>query len=367
MKRIILCCDGTWNSADQKKDEVLCPTNVVRIAYRIAKRKESLMQIVYYVQGVGTGNRLDRMVGGAFGKGVEDNIYKAYRFLIANYEPGDEIYLFGFSRGAFTARSIGGMLRKCGILGREYINRYTEAVTLYQTDEHPDEKRPAEFRKKYSVNRDQPTLIKFIGVWDTVGSLGIPLQGLNRFTHKKYQFHNTELSSSVKFAFHALAIDERRTPFKPTLWEYMPKKFSDTNENQIVEQMWFAGVHSNVGGGYPDRALADTTLEWMVEKAKLAGLAFDGKVEELHPCKPDCNGTLYNSKKGMYRFTRGYNRVIGRSEKFLPDDTSADVGTDPTQYIHSSVFDRWDKDSSYRPASLADYFKRTKNERANGL
>ncbi len=366
MKKIILCCDGTWNSADQQKEEILCPTNVVRMAYRIAKRNEDIVQVVYYVQGVGTGNRLDRLVGGAFGKGVEDNIFKAYRFLIANYEPGDEIYLFGFSRGAFTARSIGGMIRKCGILAREHIDRYIEALALYQNDEHPDDNRPKEFRKKYTVNGDVPTPIQMIGVWDTVGALGIPVRGLRRLSYRKHRFHNTELSSSVKYAFHALAIDERRSPFKPTLWEFVPKK-AIAGGDQIVEQAWFPGVHSNVGGGYPDYSLSDITLEWMIEKAKLAGLWFDENVEKLHVCSPNCEGTLYNSKKGIYRISRGYDRVIGRSEKYSSDETSKDMGEDPSQSVHHSALDRWDKDPGYRPVSLIEYFKKTNNVRVNKL
>lgn len=313
MKRLILCCDGTWNSADQKIDGKLCPTNVVRIAYRIAKRGVDVPQIVYYGQGVGTGNTIDRITGGAFGRGVEDNIFDAYRFLIANYESGDEIYLFGFSRGAFTARSIAGMIRKCGILCREHIDQYIDAVDLYRTDENPNEDRPTEFRSKYSINGENTTSIKFIGVWDTVGSLGIPLRGLRRLTRKRHQFHDTELSGSVKYAYHALAIDERRSPFKPTLWQYKPK------EGQTVEQVWFSGVHTNIGGGYPDRALADNTLEWMVEKAKSAGLVFDERVEKLLPVSPDYNGKLYNSKKGLYRLTKGHDRLIGYSVKRTRD------------------------------------------------
>lgn len=358
MKRLILCCDGTWNSADQDSNGIPCPTNVVRIAYRLAKRDEGISQVVYYGQGVGTGNSVDRITGGAFGKGVEDNIFDAYRFLIANYEPGDEIYLFGFSRGAFTARSIGGMIRKCGILSREHIEKYIQAVELYRTDEAPDEDRPSEFRRNCSVNKENPTPIKMIGVWDTVGSLGIPLRGLRRLTRKKHQFHDTELSGSVEFAYHALAIDERRSPFQPTLWQYKPKP------GQTIEQAWFPGVHSNVGGGYPDRALADITLEWMTEKARATGLAFDKKVETLMPCTPDCNGKLYNSKTGMYRLTPGHDRTIGRSIKSNRNTGTEEEGHDPTQTIHPSALERWDADAAYRPKNLLDYFKRTNNERA---
>ncbi|MDF3010573.1 MAG: hypothetical protein K0S03_1369, partial [Burkholderiales bacterium] len=221
MKRLILCCDGTWNSADQERNGTPCPTNVVKLGYRVAKRDGDIPQLIYYDQGVGTGNTLDRASGGAFGDGLEENIHDAYRFLVANYEPGDELYLFGFSRGAFTVRSIGGMIRKCGIL-----------------------ERPMQFRKSCSLIHEEPIPIRMIGVWDTVGSLGIPLRGLRWLTRREHQFHDTELSGSVQVACHALAIDERRAPFAPTLWDYKPKP------GQQVEQVWFCGAHSDVGGGY---------------------------------------------------------------------------------------------------------------------
>lgn len=358
MKRLILCCDGTWNSADQSSNGTPCPTNVIRMAYRIAKRKGDLRQIVYYSQGVGTGNSLDRFTGGAFGKGVDDNIFDAYRFLVANYEPDDQLFLFGFSRGAFTARSIAGMIRKCGILKREFVERYREVTIMYRSDDSPNAEIPTEFRHNYSVNGDQETPIHFIGVWDTVGSLGIPLSGLRNLTKRKHQFHDTELSGSVKNACHALAIDELRSPFKPTLWQYKPKA------GQSIEQMWFPGVHSNVGGGYPDRSLADLSLEWMVKKAHDAGLAFDPSVENHHILQPRIDGKIYRSRKGIYRIIMPYNRVIGISELRIREEGSTVQGVDPTQKIHQSALDRWDNDPAYRPPGLAEYLKRTAEEPA---
>jgi uncharacterized protein (DUF2235 family) len=349
MKRLIICCDGTWNSADQAHNGTPCPTNVVRLAFRVAKREEHNPQIVYYGQGVGTGNSLDRLTGGAFGHGLEDNIYDAYRFLIANYEPGDELFFFGFSRGAYTARSIAGMIRKCGILSREHVSRYIEAVNLYRSEDAPDKEIPSGFRKNYSVNGEKETVIHFIGVWDTVGSLGVPLRGLRWITKRKHQFHDTELSGSVKHACHALAIDERRSPFKPTLWQYKPK------EGQTVEQVWFPGVHSNVGGGYPDRRLSDISLEWMIGKAKTAGLIFDEKAEAANPLDPNPAGKIYRSKKGFYAITKGYDRPIGVSEKRVKKQEIKVEGEDPTQSIHPSALERWDNDPRYRPPMLADY------------
>ena len=151
MKRIVLCCDGTWNSADQESNGVPCPTNVVKLGYRVAKRDpRGVQQLLYYDQGVGTGNPVDHLSGGAFGDGLEDNIHDAYRFLVANYEKGDELYLFGFSRGAFTARSIVGMVRKCGILSRAHVKNYKQAIELYRSKDRPIE-RDREGRRRYSA------------------------------------------------------------------------------------------------------------------------------------------------------------------------------------------------------------------------
>ncbi len=362
MKKIIVCCDGTWNRADQQSDGEPCPTNVIRIAYRIAKRAaDGVPQIVFYHQGVGTGNALDRYTGGALGKGLEANIQDCYLFLIANYEPGDEIFLFGFSRGAFTARSLGGMIRKVGILKRESVRKYREAVNRYRSPSAtPDDPESLEFRKQHSIAGAGDIEIKLIGVWDTVGALGIPLRGLRWLTSGKYQFHDTALSKTVKFAYHALSIDERRAPFEPTLWLGKPKP------GQTVEQAWFCGVHSDVGGGYPERGLSDIALEWMIGKARdNAGLAFDAATMAANPMQPNHRGLLHDSKKGLYNLTKGADRRIGVATD-LAGRQDAGAGDDPTQSLHPSVRKRWDEDRSYRPASLRAYFKRVNDPRAQG-
>jgi uncharacterized protein (DUF2235 family) len=303
---------------------------VVKLGYRVAKRDGDIPQLIYYDQGVGTGNTLDRMTGGAFGEGLEENIHDAYRFLVANYEPGDELWLFGFSRGAFTVRSIGGMIRKCGILERRAVRHYRDAIALYRNNDHPDAEGPARFRNGFSVS--QTIGLRMIGVWDTVGSLGIPLRGLRWLTRREHQFHDTELSGSVEIACHALAIDERRAPFAPTLWDYKPKP------GQQVEQVWFCGAHSDVGGGYAETGLSDIALEWMIGKARAAGLAFDETAIAAYPLKPDPLGQIHNSKTGLYRLTAGIDRAIG---------------DDPTQSLHQSVLARWRGLPDYRPAALA--------------
>jgi uncharacterized protein (DUF2235 family) len=356
MKRLVVCCDGTWNSADQQREGVPCPTNVVRLAYRIAKRHGSVPQVIYYDQGVGTGNLIDRVSGGALGEGLEDNIHDAYRFLVANYEPDDELFFFGFSRGAFTARSIVGMLRKCGILRRDWVQQYGAARELYRGPEHPDDTGPRDFRAKYSLTGTEPIRVKLIGVWDTVGALGIPLRGLRGLTRRDYQFHDTELSATVERACHALAIDEHRAPFEPTLWAYSPKP------GQTVEQVWFCGAHSDVGGGYPAPCLSDIPLAWMLDRAHDAGLELDRAAISAHPLTLQPRAPLHDSKTGLYRLTPGIDRPIGLQSRD-PAKPDAAPGPDATQAVHPSVRERWDKDATYRPAALREYFKRTGDAR----
>jgi uncharacterized protein (DUF2235 family) len=338
MKRIVLCCDGTWNRADQENAGKPCPTNVIKIAYRLCKvAPDGVNQIVYYDQGVGTGDLEDHLLGGATGAGLEQNIHDAYIFLLANYLPGDEIYIFGFSRGAFTARSIGGMIHKCGIISREHVEQYLGAEKLYHdAGVHADDAAAQEFRKSFSVDGDQPTPVQMIGVWDTVGALGIPLRGLRAHNKQEFQFLDTDLNPAVKFAYHALAIDEHRGPFEPTLWD------SDPAPGQTIEQVWFPGVHSDVGGGYKETDLSDGPLEWMIERAKRAGLAFDAAVIAKHKTNPKPEGTIHESMTLVYR-------IEGKNER--------PIGTYKSESVDKSAFDRWEKVPSYRPNNLKAYFK----------
>jgi hypothetical protein len=235
------------------------------------------------------------------------------------------------------------------------IGRYRDALDLYRDHAHPDDDGPRAFRRAASVNGDAMTPIKMIGVWDTVGALGIPLRGLRFLTRRDYQFHDTELSGSIEHAYHALAIDERRAPFEPTLWCYKPK------ENQHVEQTWFSGVHSDVGGGYAESELSDIALAWMIERAARAGLTFDAEAVAAMPLHGDPRGRLHNSKTGLYLLTRGEDRAVGLS----PDATTCANAMlpDPTQQLHDSVTQRWDADPGYRPEGLRQYFVRVGDPR----
>ena len=329
MKRIVICCDGTWNTRD-KQDS----TNVVKMADAVlATDSNAVQQIIYYDEGVGTHWGLDRLSGGAFGIGLYQNVKQAYRFLVDNFAEGDELYLFGFSRGAYTVRSLAGLIRKAGILNKRYAHKATSAYQIYRSSEvKPDDEMPKKFRKTYS----KETTIKFLGVWDTVGALGVPIWGLRLLTRKRYQFHDVKLSRSVENAFHAVAIDENRKAFMPTLWE---KQDSPT---QVVEQVWFAGTHSNIGGGYAKHGLSDVAFMWMKERAERCGLVFEPTlVEEI--AQPDPLDLITDARKGFFRLIPRYFRQIGDNEK------------DSCESVDASVKERREALESYRPPNLEDY------------
>ncbi|WRT12684.1 DUF2235 domain-containing protein [Pseudarthrobacter sp. LT1] len=223
-KRIVVCCDGTWATPDQADDGQPCPTNVTKLALGIApagrdKNGTDIEQKVFYHRGVGAG-RHDRLGGGAFGAGLSYDILAAYRFIMGNFQPGDELFLLGFSRGAYTARSTAGLIRNAGILRRRFRGRLGDAYSLYRDRTATTNPRSVEatlFRRSFS----HETRIHCIAVWDTVGSLGIPLTGvpvIDRY-NRRFAFHDTALSATVDNAFQALAIDEKRKPFAPTLWQ----------------------------------------------------------------------------------------------------------------------------------------------------
>jgi uncharacterized protein (DUF2235 family) len=350
MKKLIVCADGTWNTESETDHGSPCPTNVTKIARALLPAdKNGVQQFVRHIDGVGTELGV-KVRGGAVGRGLFHNVLTGYRFLCQNYEEGDQIFLFGFSRGAFTARSLAGLIRNSGILKRGHESAEDEAVALYRDyapETEPDAQRSIEFRAKNSFETD----IEFIGVWDTVGALGIP--GLDgRFRLLKgldWQFHDVGLSKRVKKAFHALAIHEHREEFVPTLWEKKP----GAPAAQVLEQVWFSGVHSDVGGGYPQTGLSDVTLRWMLDKAAQEGnLAFDEKaLVDFNP-KPtakghDSFGAFYKVLDWLRRKPQGALREFG--------------GANPTtcESIHPSVLERYRALPDERwPDSFLDELKR---------
>lgn len=270
MKRLVVCCDGTWNKPDNEN-----VTNVEKIARTVQSDPSAtggVYQLVYYISGVGAGSyEADRLLGGAFGFGLFHNVIACYRFLAQNYEPGDEIFIIGFSRGAYTARSVAGMLASVGLLTKVALveERLPEAVHLYQGTKMP-EGAFGESVDEFKHDHCHAANVTFLGVFDTVGALGVP--GFEKDTP---HFHSVQLSDQVLCARQALAIDETRLKFAPTFWEAPSKPTDAVTEDPRVKQVWFEGAHSDVGGGYAQTGLSDTTLLWMAREAHAAGLVFD--------------------------------------------------------------------------------------------
>ncbi len=377
LRRLIVCFDGTWNTPDNGAN----PTNVVKLLRSIKSRDGDVPQIVFYDKGVGTGGICDRVAGGASGAGLTENVIDGYRFLGNNYEPGDEIYIFGFSRGAYTARSLGGLIGLAGVLGPAHLGgALTKVLEVYRDGTTTgDEKR--NHIAALNLRDRHDARIRCIGVWDTVGSLGIPGDLGRQMLPKAYYFNDTMLSPKVDVALHAIAIDEKRSAFSPTMW--VRQKGVSPPEHQIVEQVWFSGVHSNIGGSYENAGLSDIALDWMVKRVtKHTDLKTDsaylGRV-----CRPDVEGTGYESRGALYFTSKyyPYQRLINQTlpagsgfgewfrttckqydrRNIIPSDTLT-----VNEALHISALERWKlpavahdcpedsiKKTPYRPVNLA--------------
>ncbi len=335
-KRIVVCADGTWNRPERDPEKDV-PTNVLRLARAIKPvGTDGVPQQVFYDWGIGSYH--DKVVAGATGKGLHKNIMDGYRYIVQNYSAGDELFLFGFSRGAYTIRSLCGMINNCGIVKRPDAALIQRAFDQYKRSgktNKPTGKNSVKFRDGCSYRSRK---VKFVGVWDTVGAMGIPLPFLGIFEDKD-EFYDTELGSNVEIARHAMAIDEVRRDFEPTIW--VPKAGID------IKQVWFSGAHSNVGGGYPpDRggALAsDIPLKWLLGQAEAAGLSLEPHLNDrLHGSSA---ATLHQPRRHFYRLKKKFHRDL-------------DHGKGPVCF-HQSVKERWDRDAAYRrkSTSLRRYLK----------
>jgi uncharacterized protein (DUF2235 family) len=299
MAIIAIFCDGTWNTSDSRAQ-----THVARLADACAA---SDGQHVLYFEGVGTGegmmSRLGRAVnkvgGGLFGWGLNRNIRAAYLALCRLYRLGDRIMIFGFSRGAYTARSLVGLVRKCGILAEPTEANASRAFRLYRkrgAGNAPDAQHVWDARRRLSplfatsqddvIRRgDDSSLVRitYLGIWDTVGALGIPgslLGPVARLWNARYAFHDTSLSRIVENARHAVALDERRVFFEPALWNNLDEtdqgiglNRGDTGETRRYQQVWFAGNHGIVGGSTGPEGLAAASLAWIWAGARAKGLS----------------------------------------------------------------------------------------------
>jgi uncharacterized protein (DUF2235 family) len=312
-KNIVLCFDGTWDvpgkSASVAED---ASTNVWQFFERVSKvAAQGKEQIKWYNEGVGTG-WLNRVGGGAFGLGLDKHVMDGYRKLIELYEPGDDVYVVGFSRGSYTARSLVGLLRNSGLLNKGSDDRMVEwAYAIYRSKEDVDSEHAAAFRRANSRDIE----VKFVGVWDTVGALGVPLKPFSDFDAEQYSFHDTKLSSLVQNAYQALALDEHREPFAPTLWSSQEPR--EIARGQTLEQVWFSGAHADVGGGYPgDHPVAHLGLRWMLKKASVCGLGVEmipmpGETDIL---KCELHDSFRSFLHGTYPlFHKRYYRAVGQT------------------------------------------------------
>ena len=310
-KNIVICCDGTGNEFGPKN------TNVVKLFELLAR--DPTVQTIYYDPGLGTMSApgvisgpakvFTKLLGLAFAFGLTGNIEDAYRYLMERFQDGDRVYLFGFSRGAFTVRALAGMLFKCGLLQRGSENLIPYASKMYQ---HGSKALAAGFKQAFS--RDCP--VYFIGVWDTVKSVGL-------IRHRS--FPNSVLNPSVAHARHALSLDEQRSEYRPNLWSHEP--------GQDVRQVWFAGVHSDVGGGYAAPGLSHVPLHWLLREAAAQGLLVDLAGLAAYPSDP--LGKLHNSLVPIWW-------ILGWWRRFVPDQA----------LVHESVRTRMAQRPDYRPKNL---------------
>lgn len=377
-RRLLVFFDGTWNTPDSGSK----PTNVVKLLRAVCARDGDISQFVFYDKGVGTGGFTDKIAGGASGKGLTDNVVDGYRFLGNNFDSDDEIFIFGFSRGAYTARSLAGLLGLAGVLQPPHLGKdLMDVMAVYRNHELD---RAAKEKKIAAMNlgRYSDVKIRCIGVWDTVGSLGVPGDLGRNLLSDRFKFHDVQLSTKVQVALHAVAIDEKRSEFSPTLWVRPEDEVAPPD--QIVEQVWFAGVHSNVGGSYEDARLSDIALDWMVKRVrKHTGLRFDEE-HLAKNCQPYVQGTGYESRTALYAGSKAYpyQRLIqqtipkgsGFGEWFRTRFESWDRRSivpkglkTINEMLHVSALERWklpsvahdaagnsgDKQQPYRPVNLA--------------
>ncbi|MCR8825715.1 DUF2235 domain-containing protein [Pseudosulfitobacter koreensis] len=368
MTRIAVFCDGTWNSPTISE-----PTSVHKLHLTMIN-DPAQGQVSAYFKGIGTDERFDGPVrkffnkygGGAFGWGLDAKVKQAYQFIAEAYRSGDEIYLFGFSRGAFTARSVAGMIRKCGIVTDTSTEGINAAFELYRKpgdQNHPDKRHILEARRRLSpefatsqedldwrADGSEMVNIAYIGVWDTVGARGIPVSILGPVAslwNRQYKFHDMALSSLVRSARHAVAVDERRLFYRPAKWDNLDDlkdkpglNGGDTGPDRKYQQVWFVGTHSMVGGSAKDeQALAVYPLLWIFEGAR-------GLTQGTGIRFPHVNGDALVNSKGVVpeegwlrnRFLRWREGPLQKWE------------------LHDSTDARWRGREDYRPRSLQKLF-----------
>ncbi|MEZ5779847.1 MAG: DUF2235 domain-containing protein [Paracoccaceae bacterium] len=373
MKRITVFCDGTWNRADQPH-----PTNVRQMVMMVLRDGgDGVEQVPLYFQGVGVpekGGWLERinekLSGGAMGAGLDDKIALAYTHLARRYEPGDQVFIFGFSRGAYTARSLVGLIRNSGLPSDPSTELVARCFDLYRdrSDEaKPDGAKSLAFRLRFSPQittsktemayreagghpKGRPFAVTYLGIWDTVGALGIPSHwGLPaRLLNRKHRFHDTDLSRTVQSARHAVAVDEERRHFVPTLWTNLAELRRENPEGDY-RQEWFAGNHGSVGGGGDIVSLSGLALAWIAQGAVEARLKLDA--EALAHVRSGCDllGPLRNQSGGK-SLTERLLGLTGKARKG-PDEVGA-VSHPAVARWRTDAFPAEWRGRPYRPKTL---------------
>ena len=304
-KNIVVFSDGTGQEGGEGPD-----TNVYKLFKAVENRTSS--QIAFYDRGLGTGKRW--LTGKMSGAGISENILECYQFIFDNFEAKDEIFLFGFSRGAATVRSLSGFIDTFGILPKSRPELIAKAYKIYKIDNIDKRTDLAEdFCRRHHTMWAK---VKFLGVWDTVSALGVPFGPLDSIVNIipsfKHKFHNYSLSPSVTNAFHALSIDDERQTFHPTLWD------EEVKDYQTMEQVWFSGVHTDVGGGYPETGMSDIALNWMIKKAIEFGLRI--YAEDILKFEGNPNGVMHDSRGGRFSkfFRKKERNWPAKDEKGTP-------------------------------------------------
>lgn len=338
-KNIVIFSDGTGQIGGVNNN-----TNVYKLFNMVEDR--TARQVVYYDPGLGTDWR--KITGNIFGRGISQNILDCYRFLFENYNAGDNVFFFGFSRGAATVRSLSGFVHLFGILPQSRKDLIKQAFRIYKINNK--ERRIKKAESFIAKNHTMWCKIKFLGVFDTVAALGIPNKLLGSILDRvtPFKFHSFELSESVEFARHALSIDDERKLFEPVIWDAL----RDENKDVRMKQVWFSGVHTDVGGGYAEDDLSNISLRWMIREATAKGLLIyepSPAYQALLSAAVNVNGMMHNEQKGLL------GKLYSRRQRAWNEETHGPL------IIHSSVLQRLLNNDNADDPQYSPWVKKYKN------